>query len=101
MIIRDLYLNQIRPFYNKKIIKVIVGIRRSGKSTLMNQIKDELLKKEISEEQIIFLNFCPLLAIVFLLIFDAQFCFSLHFVHLKGLSIIYHTSFYTKKDASI
>lgn len=39
------------------LIKVIVGIRRSGKSTLMKQIIDELRSQGISQEQIIYLNF--------------------------------------------
>lgn len=38
MIKRVLYLNQIRPFIGTDLIKIIVGIRRSGKSTLMKQI---------------------------------------------------------------
>jgi AAA+ ATPase superfamily predicted ATPase len=42
MIIREKYLRQIRPFYNKDIIKVITGFRRSGKSALLQQIKDEV-----------------------------------------------------------
>lgn len=39
------------------LIKVIVGIRRSGKSTLMKQIIDELRNQGIPQEQIIYLNF--------------------------------------------
>lgn len=42
MIIREKYLRQMRPFYNKDIIKVIAGFRRSGKSALLQQIKDEV-----------------------------------------------------------
>jgi predicted AAA+ superfamily ATPase len=42
MIIREKYLEQIRPFYDKDIIKVITGFRRSGKSVLLHQIKDEV-----------------------------------------------------------
>ena len=41
MIKREHYLSQIRPFYDKDLIKVITGIRRSGKSVLMKQIMDE------------------------------------------------------------
>ena len=57
MIKRELYLSKIRPFYDSDLIKVIVGIRRSGKSTIMMQIIDELKDKNISEEQIIYINF--------------------------------------------
>lgn len=45
MIIREKYLNQIRPFYDSDLIKIITGIRRSGKSVVMQQIKDEISKK--------------------------------------------------------
>ena len=57
MIKRELYLSKIRPFYDSDLIKVIAGIRRSGKSTIMMQIIDELKDKNISEEQIIYINF--------------------------------------------
>ena len=57
MIKRELYLSKIRPFYDSDLIKVIVGIRRAGKSTIMMQIIDELKDKNISEEQIIYINF--------------------------------------------
>ena len=57
MIKRELYLSKIRPFYDSDLIKVIVGIRRSGKSTIMMQIIDELKDNNISEEQIIYINF--------------------------------------------
>lgn len=46
MIIRERYLKQIRPFYNKDVIKVITGFRRSGKSVLLQQIKEELVKDD-------------------------------------------------------
>ncbi|MGM0495540.1 MAG: ATP-binding protein [Bacillota bacterium] len=57
MILRGLYLNKIEPFIDKDLIKVIVGIRRSGKSTLMRQIIDMLKNKGIKTSQIIYLNF--------------------------------------------
>ncbi|MGN1372188.1 MAG: ATP-binding protein [Candidatus Coprovivens sp.] len=57
MIKRELYLSKIRPFYESDLIKVIVGIRRSGKSTIMMQIMDELKNNNISEKQIIYINF--------------------------------------------
>ena len=57
MIKRELYLSKIRPFYDSDLIKVIVGIRRAGKSTIMMQIIDELKDKNISEEQIIYISF--------------------------------------------
>ncbi|MGD1822335.1 MAG: ATP-binding protein [Pleomorphochaeta sp.] len=55
-VIRENYLKRIRPFYNLEMIKVITGMRRSGKSVLMNQIIDELKSKGINIENIIYLN---------------------------------------------
>lgn len=57
MIIREKYLCKIRPFYDQDLIKVITGIRRCGKSTILTQIIDELKDNNISEDQIIYLNF--------------------------------------------
>lgn len=57
MIIRERYLSKIRPFYDQDLIKVIMGIRRCGKSVLLLQIIDELKEKEIEEKQIIYINF--------------------------------------------
>ena len=57
MIIRERYLKQIRPFYNQDLIKVLIGIRRSGKSVILTQIIDELQKKETDDEHIIYMNF--------------------------------------------
>ena len=53
---RETYLQQIRPFYEVDLIKVITGIRRSGKSILLETIKDELIKNGISGDHIIFIN---------------------------------------------
>lgn len=57
MMQRELYLNQIRPFVDKDLIKVIIGIRRSGKSTLMRQLIQEIKNQGVSDTQIIYLNF--------------------------------------------
>lgn len=57
MIIREKYLNKIRPFYNQDLIKVITGIRRCGKSVILTQIIDELKREGIKDEQIIYMNF--------------------------------------------
>ena len=56
MIIREKYLRKIRPFYDVDLIKVITGIRRCGKSVILTQIIDELVKSNINEEQIIYIN---------------------------------------------
>ena len=57
MIKREEYLKKIRGFYDQDLIKVITGIRRSGKSTLLKQIIDELKNSGIDEEKIIYINF--------------------------------------------
>ena len=53
---RETYLEQIRPYYDSDIIKVITGVRRCGKSILLETIKDELTESGISGDQIIYLN---------------------------------------------
>lgn len=57
MIIREKYLSKIRPFYEQDLIKVIMGVRRCGKSVIMLQIIEELKEKGILETQIIYINF--------------------------------------------
>lgn len=57
MISRDLYINRIRPFINSDLIKVLTGIRRSGKSVMLQLIQQELKSMGISSEQFICLNF--------------------------------------------
>lgn len=57
MVKRELYLKRVRPFYESELIKVIMGIRRCGKSTLLRQIKAELIENGIVESQIIEMNF--------------------------------------------
>ena len=56
MIIREKYLSKIRPFYDVDLIKVITGIRRSGKSVILKQIINELKEKGIKEDHIIYVN---------------------------------------------
>ena len=55
-LVRETYLEQIRPYYDSDIIKVITGVRRAGKSMLLDMIKDELLENGITEDRIIYLN---------------------------------------------
>lgn len=57
MIKREIYLEKIRDFYDSELIKVIMGIRRCGKSVLLMQIMEELKEKEIKEDHIIYINF--------------------------------------------
>lgn len=53
---RELYLQQIRPFYESDIIKVITGVRRAGKSVLLKTIMEELIADGIDDSHIIYLN---------------------------------------------
>lgn len=57
MIVRPIYLEAIKPFIDKPQIKIITGIRRSGKSTVLHLLKEELLAKGIKQEHIISINF--------------------------------------------
>lgn len=54
MIYREHYIDEVRPFYDSDLIKIITGIRRSGKSVIMEQIADEIKQKS---NNIISLNF--------------------------------------------
>ena len=58
MLIRENYLSKIRGFYNSDLVKILVGIRRCGKSVILNQIIDELkVQKKVESDHIIFINF--------------------------------------------
>ena len=57
MIKRNLYLEEIKKYINKPIIKVITGMRRSGKSMILKLIQEELEKMGIVKENIIYMNF--------------------------------------------
>lgn len=57
MIERDYYYQKLEPFINKPLIKIISGIRRSGKSTLLKLINNRLLSRGVVRENIIYINF--------------------------------------------
>ena len=57
MINREEYLNYLIKLQDKQIIKIITGIRRCGKSTLLALYRDYLKQNKVSEKQIINLNF--------------------------------------------
>ena len=58
MLIREKYLSKIRGFYDStSLIKIIYGMRRSGKSVILTQIMNEIKSNGINEENIIYINF--------------------------------------------
>lgn len=57
MISRDIYLNKLKKHKDNELIKVITGIRRCGKSTLLKLYKEYLIEDNVSKENIIFINF--------------------------------------------
>lgn len=58
MIKREAYLSRIRPFIGNELIKVLTGIRRSGKSVMLSLIQDELVESGVNRGQFIFLMLC-------------------------------------------
>lgn len=57
MIKRENYLSRIRGFYESDLVKILVGIRRCGKSVILNQIIDELKESGCDDDHIIYINF--------------------------------------------
>ena len=57
MIKRELYMSRIRPFIGGELIKVLTGMRRSGKSVMLELIQHELLVSGVKPEQFISINF--------------------------------------------
>jgi len=57
MIQREMYMSRIRPFIGTELVKVMTGIRRCGKSVMLDLIKEELKSTGVAESQIISFNF--------------------------------------------
>lgn len=57
MIKRELYMKRIRPFMGTDLIKVMTGIRRCGKSVMLDLIKEELVASGVRPAQFISINF--------------------------------------------
>lgn len=58
MLKREMYLSRIRGFYDSDLVKILVGIRRCGKSVILNQIMNEIKEeKGADEKHIIYINF--------------------------------------------
>lgn len=56
MVIRKEYLGRLLAWKDEQVIKVVTGIRRCGKSTLLKQFQDLLLQEGVSQQQIISIN---------------------------------------------
>lgn len=56
MVSRDNYLDRLKAFMNNKLIKVITGVRRCGKSTLLEIFKEYLISEGVSADNIIHIN---------------------------------------------
>ena len=57
MIERPQYVNEIMKYMDKPFVKILTGVRRSGKLTIMLMIKEQLRQKGIQEERILHYNF--------------------------------------------
>ena len=57
MIKRELYMSRIRPFIGTELVKVMTGIRRCGKSVMLELIKQELTESGVSPTQFVSINF--------------------------------------------
>ena len=57
MIKRETYMRRIRPFIGNELVKVLTGIRRSGKSVMLNLIQEELAERGVERQQFISFNF--------------------------------------------
>ena len=57
MILRKTYLNQIIPLIDKNLIKVLTGVRRSGKTVLLQQIQDYLLQHGRRKNNVVYISF--------------------------------------------
>lgn len=57
MLKREIYLSRIRGFYDSDLVKILVGIRRCGKSVILKQIIEEIKEKGIEEDHILYINF--------------------------------------------
>ena len=55
-LIREQYLSMIRPYYDVDLIKVITGVRRAGKSVILECIRDELAASGIAPAHIVYIN---------------------------------------------
>ncbi len=55
-LVRESYLKRLRPYYEADLIKVITGVRRAGKSVILESIRDELSASGVAEDHIVYIN---------------------------------------------
>ena len=54
MILRPDYINAITPYIDAPLVKILAGVRRCGKSTILEMMKNELINRGVNAENIIF-----------------------------------------------
>lgn len=57
MINRETYINRIIPFIDTEVIKVMTGVRRSGKSVMLELVQEHLVQQGVNRSQFFVLNF--------------------------------------------
>lgn len=57
MIERPIYLEKITPYINQPLVKILTGIRRGGKSTVLEQVKEFLVRSGVKPEKVVHINF--------------------------------------------
>ena len=53
MIFRPEYVEAVKPFMDQPLVKILAGVRRSGKSTIFEMIREELLRRGVREDRIL------------------------------------------------
>jgi len=56
MIVRKTYLEELKGFIDKPQVKILTGIRRSGKSSVLSMLKNEFASRGVNPEQIVHIN---------------------------------------------
>ena len=88
MVQRKQYLDKLKKIQNKQIIKVITGVRRCGKSTLLRQFREYLKESGIEETQIIDINFEDI-AYEHLLDYKALYVYLLERLHSEKMTYVF------------
>lgn len=88
MVQRKQYLDKLKKIQNKQIIKVITGVRRCGKSTLLRQFREYLKESGIEEAQIIDINFEDI-AYEHLLDYKALYVYLLERLHSEKMTYVF------------